>query len=458
MKKSFYLLVLLLLSLSGCLPGPSGHVVGVHPREDWVQVNPYGMNYIHFGSYTMGPSDQDVPWAHNARSKTVTIPAFYIDIHEISNNEYRQFVYYVRDSLYLDALANNDDDRFFYSEDELGRELDRFIDKGYVLNWEEQIDWEEEDVFDLLYDEFFLQGSDRFYNRRQLDSRKLQYTYWWIDFKSAANKSNKDEEYGEINSLNQLHSVRGHSDRSQFIIQESINVYPDTLCWVHDFTYGFNEPLTEHYFWHPAYDDYPVVGISWGQAKAFNAWRTQILNEWHMSNGESMVQRFRMPSEAEWEFAARGGLELAPFPWGGPYLRNIQGCPLANFKPMRGDYVEDNGCYTVPTDSYSPNDYGLFCMAGNVSEWTNTAFDESIYEFSHDMSPEYEYHAKIDDPPSLKRKVIRGGSWKDIGFYCQTGTRSFEYQDTAKSYIGFRSVMSYLGRGKSVSPEDFNAP
>lgn len=405
----------------------------------------------------MGPSDQDVPYALNTKAKTVTLPAFYIDIHEISNNEYRQFVEYVRDSLMRDALAQNDNEYYFYAEDDYGRELDRFIDKGYVLNWEEEIDWEDEDIFDLLYDEFYLQGNDRFYNRRQLDSRKLVYRYWWIDFEGAARKDGKDEEYGEVNSLNQLHSVRGHSDRSQFVIEETIPVYPDTLAWVHDFTYSFNEPLTETYFWHPAFDDYPVVGISWGQAKAFNAWRTQILNEWKQSNGESFVQRFRMPSEAEWEFAARGGLELSPFPWGGPYVRNILGCPLANFKPMRGDYVEDAGCHTVPIESYSANDYGLFQMAGNVSEWTNTAYDESVYDFTFDMSPEYQYHAKADDAPSLKRKVIRGGSWKDIGYYCQTGTRSYEYQDTAKSYIGFRCVMSYLGRGKNVAPEDFNA-
>ncbi|MDZ4824002.1 MAG: SUMF1/EgtB/PvdO family nonheme iron enzyme [Flavobacteriales bacterium] len=456
MKKSFIYLFFAATLLASCYSGPRGELVGVYPRDEWIQLNPYGMNYINFGSYTMGPSDQDVPYALNTRSKTVTIPAFYIDQHEISNNEYRQFVYYVRDSLMLNLLAENDREEYFFAVDELDRELDRFIDKGYILNWEEPIDMEDEEIFDLIYDEFYLQGSDRFYNRKEVDARKLNYRYWWIDFQGAASKAGKDEEYSEPNSLNQLHSIRGHSDRSQFIIEETINVYPDTLCWVHDFTYGFNEPLTEMYFWHPAYDDYPVVGVSWGQARAFCAWRTQILNEWKMYNGEAFVQRFRLPSEAEWEYASRGGLELSPYPWGGPYVRNNLGCPLANFKPMRGDYVEDNGCYTVPIGSYSPNDYGLYNMAGNVAEWTNTAYDESLYDFTHDMSPEYDYRAQMDDPPSMKRKVIRGGSWKDIGYFIQTGTRSYEYSDTAKSYIGFRCVMSYLGRGKNVEPEDFN--
>ena len=453
--KNILLILITAAALFSCTAGPQGELVGVYPREQWIQVNPYGMNYIHLGSYTMGPSDQDVPFAMNTRSKTVTMPAFYIDVHEISNNEYRQFCEWVKDSLYRNTLAEDDNEDYFFAETEDGIELDRFIDKGYILNWETPINWEDEDIFDLLYDEYFMQGSDQYYNRRQYDTRKLNFRYWWLNFDAAASKESRDSEFGETNSLNQLHSVRGHSDRSQFVVEETINIYPDTLVWVRDFTYGLNDPLAD-YFWHPAYDNYPVVGVTWSQAKAFNAWRTQLMNNWRNSNGQSDVQRFRLPTEAEWEYAARGGLELSPFPWGGPYMRNAQGCPLANFKPMRGDYVEDGGAYTVDISSYSPNDWGLYNMAGNVAEWTSTAYDETVYEFSHELSPEYSYHAKVTDPPALHRKVTRGGSWKDIGYYCQTGTRSFEYRDTSKAYIGFRSVMSYMGRGKSGDPEEWN--
>ena len=454
MKKTLIILITA-ATLFGCYAGPQGELVGVYPRENWIQVNPYGMNYIHLGSYTMGPSDQDVPFALNTRSKTVSIPAFYMDVHEISNNEYRQFTNWVKDSLFRNTLAEDDNEDFFFAEEALGRELDRFIDKGYILNWETPIDWADEDIFDLLYDEYFLQGSDQFYNEASYDTRKLNYRYWWMNFQEAASKGGLDEEFGEVNSLNQLHSIRGHSDRSQFVVEETINVYPDTLVWVRDYTYSYAEDMMQ-YFYHPAFDNYPVVGVTWSQAKAFNAWRTQLMNNYRASNGQSDVQRFRLPTEAEWEYAARGGLQLSPFPWGGPYMRNAQGCPLANFKPMRGDYVEDGAIRTVSTDSYSPNDYGLFNMAGNVAEWTSTAFDETVYDFSHDLSPEYSYHARVDDPPTLHRKVIRGGSWKDIGYYCQTGTRSFEYRDTSKAYVGFRSAMTYMGRGKSGSPEDWN--
>jgi formylglycine-generating enzyme required for sulfatase activity len=113
---------------------------------------------------------------------------------------------------------------------------------------------------------------------------------------------------------------------------------------------------------------------------------------------------------------------------------------------LRGNYIEDGGFYPVKTDSYFPNDYGLYCMAGNVAEWTNTAYNESLYDKTNDMNPYYHYDADESEPVTRTRKVIRGGSWKDVAYYCQNGVRAYEYADTAKSYVGFRNVMTYMGR------------
>lgn len=435
--------------LASCGAGGQGQLIGVQSRPTWYQVDPYGMNYIPMGSFVMGPSDQDVPYAFVNKSKTVSVQAFYIDQTEISNNEYRQFVYYVRDSI-ARRLLGEELDEYVFTEDEYGEDID-----PPIINWKARIYWDGEEEREILA-ELFLNESEQFYRRREIDTRKLLFEYYWIDLKEAARKANnaRDLDLSYTNVKGQNNGIFGHSDRSKFIIKEVIPVYPDTLVWVHDFTYSFNEPMTENYFWHPAYDDYPVVGITWQQANAFNVWRTQLMNTWLSQNEEAFVNRFRLPTEAEWEYASRGGLDLAPFPWGGPYVRNRQGCFLGNFKPLHGNYVDDGGFHTVPVDSYTPNDYGLYNMAGNVAEWTSTAFDESVYDFDHDLNPEYSYDALANDPPSLKRKVIRGGSWKDIGYYMQTGTRSFEYQDTTKAYIGFRSVMTFLGRGKAVNEED----
>src|SRR5690606_8463444 len=136
--------------------------------------------------------------------------------------------------------------------------------------------------------------------------------------------------------------------------RDVINVYPDTLCWIQDFTYSYNEPLTNMYFWHPAYDDYPLVGVTWKQARAFCIWRTQYFNGFRDGQGVPAVQNFRLPTESEWEYAARGGLALSSYPWGGPYIRNTKGCFMANFKPLRGNYYDDGGIHTVPVHSYEP--------------------------------------------------------------------------------------------------------
>ena len=359
-------------------------------------------------------------------------------------------------------------------------ELEVKDEADWQLNWNSRFDYisfnpsrGQNSEYAPLLAQMFLNESERFYQRKEFDTRKFMFEYYWIDLKEAANKgrplikrisnaeADEDEDHrvkmknpnmpfpaepGQVrgkdlnlgfrNSKGQNNAIRGHEDRSRFIIKEVINVYPDTLCWIHDFTYADNEHMSNMYFWHPAYDEYPVVGVTWQQCNAFNVWRTQLLNSWRKNHMYSFVQDFRLPSETEWEYAARGGLDNNPYPWGGPYIRNSRGCFLGNFKPLRGRYMEDGGFHTVKANSYHPNDFGLYCMSGNVAEWCRTAFDESVYEYGHDMNTEYIYHALDHDPPSMKRKVVRGGSWKDIGYYLQTGTRSYEYQDTAKSYIG----------------------
>lgn len=493
MKKLLYLFSIALLTLGSCADSSRGELVGVLGRRAWYHPDLYGMLYIPAGGFQMGQSDQDVPWGEYTRMKTVSVQAFYMDQTEIENNEYRQFVYWVRDSIARRILGEEMGAEGWLLPT-LDDELQEKDESEWILDWRTKLDYgkyEGNDQFPYLAG-MFLSENDRFYGRLEIDTRELMFEYYWVDMQEAARKGRplvkkisndmvddpsnadhrvemqngslpfpqdqtvqqgKDLNLGYRNSKGQNNAIRGHEDRSRFIIKEIINVYPDTLCWIHDFTYSFNEPMTNMYFWHPAYDHYPVVGVTWQQANAFNVWRTQLLNTWRGSQWESYVQDFRLPTEAEWEYAARGGLDLSPYPWGGPYIRNSRGCFLGNFKPMRGRYMEDGGFHTVEVTSYHPNDYGLYCMAGNVSEWCSTAYDESVYEFSHDLNPQYTYHALDHDPPSMKRKVIRGGSWKDIGYYLQTGTRTYEYQDSAKSYVGYRSVMTYLGRGGANKDE-----
>jgi gliding motility-associated lipoprotein GldK len=419
--------IALMLILSGCGNDGNGYLTGVEGRKNWFQEDPYGMVYIPMGSFNMGPSDQDVTFGVTSQSKTVSLPAYYMDQTEITNNEYRQFVNWVRDSIARRIIGEENAD-FIVETDEYGNDY-----PNPILNWEERFDYDDEEYREAL-EQMYLPENERFYGRKEFDTRKFLYEYWWIDYQAAARRGNR---------------AQGLKDRSVFIKRETIPIYPDTLAWIHDFTYSYNEPLTNMYFWHPGYDDYPVVGVNWKQARSFCVWRTNLRNGYLFTEGESYEQNYRLPTESEWEYAARGGLDLSPYPWGGPYIRNSVGCFLANFKPLRGNYIDDGGLTTLRADSYNPNEYGLYCMSGNVAEWTSNAYDESAYNFSHDNSPDYIYEAKNDDPIALKRKVIRGGSWKDVSYFLQTGTRTYEYQDTSKCYIGFRCVISYIGRDKN---------
>lgn len=464
MKKLFvYLFVI--LAFSACKNSGKGELIGVQKRSSIYQSAPYGMVFVPLGSFVMGSSDEDVPYAQVYEPKTVSVQSFYIDETEITNNEYRQFVYWVRDSIARSILAGYSDEfarefrRMYKDDDEAQMTIADLASRP--LNWDAKLDWKGtfddggQDVsIDSVLHEMFIPQKERFYNQKQIDSRKLVYAYYWIDLLAASRKEYQRDSRGYAVSGNDYPSDRGgfanrplgFQDRSVYIRKEAINIYPDTLSWIHDFTYSYNDPMAKNYFWHPTYDNYPVVGVNWKQAKAFSYWRTELMNTHLSKKGQVAVNEFRLPTEAEWEWAARGGWDMNPYPWGGPYLTNDRGCFLANFKPQRGNYVADGGIQTVIVAHYPANDWGLYDMAGNVSEWTLSAYDESSYNFSWDMNPDYQYNAREEDPPQMKKKVIRGGSWKDIGYFLQVSARQYEYQDTAKSYIGFRCMQTYSGR------------
>jgi gliding motility-associated lipoprotein GldK len=446
MKKLLYLTVAVGLALCAFSCGKTNYgYTGELSRgtkgsgKKAVETPPYGMVYIPQGAYTMGGNDQDVLWAMNATPHTTTINAFWMDQTEITNHEYRQFINYVRDSMARALLGTIDEEFFVQPEDETEE-----VPEKRPLNWRMRINTKKNEEQRVLLREMNYQGAESF-NGKELDTRQLMYEYSWIDIRQAAFVSYDpvEKKYSGyvVNARGEREEVK---DRSSFILKEMTYVYPDTLCWIRDFAYSYNEPLALQYFSHVAYNDYPVVGVSWKQATAFCRWRTDMLRSGLRQKGGE-PHEYRLPNEAEWEYASRGGLQNQLYPWGGPYTTNKEGCFLANFKPQRGKYNLDGGVYTMPVGSFEPNDFGLYDMAGNVAEWTADAFDEATYSFHSDLMPTYTTSPKASDHTTLKRKVVRGGSWKDISYYLQCGTRSFEYQDSTKSYIGFRCIRPYAG-------------
>jgi len=384
-----------------------GQLHGVAPASSYNLTKPPGMVYIPPGTFHMGPSDEDVNFAYTARNRQTSINGFWMDATEITNNEYRQFTNWVRDSIAATLMQ--------YGKD---------VDGHFQVDWKKAstIKWGDKATIEKI-DQMVVVPDNRIFGKKEIDPTKLFYHSETFDLKEAAQKQNEGK------------------PRGQFIRKKDVRIYPDTLVWIRDFSYSYNEPMTKRYYSHPAFGNYPVVGVNWNQATVFCEWRTRYLNAFLERKHMATESDFRLPTESEWEYASRGGRSQSMFPWGNYYLRNKKGCLLANFKPGRGNYPEDGGFYTVRADAYWPNDFGLYCMAGNVAEWTSSFYYEGSYNFQHDMNPDIRWNAKDSDPPRMKRKVIRGGSWKDVGYFLQTSTRTYEYQDTAKSYIGFRCVI-----------------
>ena len=399
-------LALLALAASCGKGGSNGQLIGDQTRLNYKAPVPIGMVYVPSGTYKMGASDEDVRGRNDATIPTVQVAGFYMDGTEISNQEYRQFTNWVRDSIAHTILGDFKDN----------------ADGTQRLDWNKRINWRDAEVQDQLAS-MYIQAEQSGWGRKMINTSTLIYHYESFDFANASKNRGKP----------------GYNEKA-FVYKNDVAAYPDTTVWVRQYAYSFNEPISQQYFWFQGFNTYPVVGVNWNQCNAFCDWRTNL---WRSERDKAHMyteSRFRLPSEEEWEWAARGGRNESPYPWGGPYIINKKGCYLANFKPQRGNYSADGGLYTVPVDKYAANDYGLKNMSGNVSEWTSSAFFGGTYTQVADINPTLTYSNKKGDDVMLTRKVVRGGSWRDVAYFLQVGTRDYEYADTAKPYIGFRCV------------------
>ena len=446
-------------SMGGEVTGISGTAIN--------EPTPYGMVLVERGSIKIGQEEADSLWGITTPVKNISVDAFWMDETEVSNAKYRQFVYWVRDSIIRERLADpayGGDETFKITEDEYGEPITPY------LNWSKPIPWKKptEDEQRAIESVFIVNPIT---GEKMLDASQMNYRYEIYDYTQAALRKNRlnpaernrntdiPTNYEEVVTISKDTAyiddegrivnetvTRPLSSVYDFLNTYIVNVYPDTTCWVNDFPNANNELYLNLYFSHPNYSEYPVVGVSWEQANAYCAWRTDYLLR-GMRGQAKYIQRYRLPSEAEWEYAARGK-EGGKFPWESGDTKSDKGCYYANYKPGEGNYTRDGNLITSKCGIYSANSNGLYDMAGNVAEWTSTVYTEAGVLQMSDINPDLQYRAAKEDPYKMKKKTIRGGSWKDPVRYIQGATLAFEYQNESRSYIGFRCVRSYSGTSK----------
>ena len=390
---------------------------------------PSGMVLVPRGHIRMGLDKKDPLWGGQFPVRDVSVDDFYMDRTEVTNSQYHEFIQDVIDSIVVQRLGDP-----YYQGD-----INRVMGSLYITN--------------------------PVTGERNIDTRQINYCYEVYDYNEAVKRRNRMDPYErnlntditvDPDEVVMISKDTAYVDHSGRIVRETIerplsgpydflntyivNIYPDTTCWVNDFPNADNEMYARYYFSHPDYRDYPVVGVSWEQANAYCAWRTEKMME-QLGDDYRDVQKFRLPTEAEWEYAARGRSQNE-FPWEKVAAGKNKGMFYANFMPDNGDFTKDGNIITSRVGTYPSNSLGLFDMAGNVAEWTSTAYTASGIEAMNAINPQLSYNAAIEDPYRLKKKSVRGGSWKDPESHIKSAWRTAEYQNQPRSYIGFRCVRS----------------
>ena len=451
-----------------------------------------GLTLVEGGTFTMGMTEQDVMRDWNNNPRKVTVPSFYIDQTEVSNFDYLEYLFWLG-RVYGSVDPNNPQSG--YNQD--GAELD-----STAL----AMDTDGDGLSDIKEIQL---GTD--INNADTDGDNVEDGGDKCPFEGFITDDNDDgcedsKGIGSVNSFAKYQSNYSESFTSNY--QEVFRkALPDTLCWRSPLS--SMEHFVNYYLRHPAYRDYPVVGVSWIQANEYCKWRTDRVNEyilaregileWEMGNKELnpfqmfsteaylsgqyfglqpaprqlnrnydgiedkdpfesnndstdysftekskpdngrrlrnynpsarsinkggqgsygarivrmedgiLLPNYRLPTEAEWEYAATGLIgnlqegsenytDRRTYPWNGHWVRReeeqFQGSIQANFMRSSGDYMgiagnlNDGAAPTAPVESYWPNDFGLFHMAGNVSEWVQDVYRPNSLDDVDGFSP-----------------------------------------------------------------------
>lgn len=397
---------------------------------------PAGMVLINRGHLKMGLSRQDSLWGRMTPTRNITVDDFWMDKTEVTNRMYKAFINDICDSI----IAQRMEDPYYEGD------IERVRESLYITNpvtGEKKLDGRQ---MVYCYEEYDYTAANK--RKYRLDPReRILNTDIKIDEQEITMIS-KDTAYIDKNGNIVRETIeRPLSGDYDFLNTYIVNIYPDTTCWINDFPNSDNDTYTAYYFSDPAYLDYPVVGITWEQANAYCAWRTERMG---ITGQDKYLRRFRLPTEAEWEFAARG-IRQNEFPWEQNVAGENKGMFFANFMPDDGDFTKDGNIITSKVGTYQPNSNGLYDMAGNVAEWTSTAYTAAGVQNMNNINPQLKYNAAIEDPYRLKRKSVRGGSWKDSESHIQSAWRAAEYQNQPRSYIGFRCVQSIAAKPSEKS-------